>query len=197
VGGSRGEPATLPDDWRLQVLAVGAVRGLEIEVLEQPHRRLPDVLRAIRERRPDLVLIWDPYVAGTADRIAAEVGEAAEEEGIIIRIDEAGLEDALLLARLELDALLAHWVVGPPDDGDAAGPVIPSPTAGEERYYRKLYGSAVGDIMRRIEDCGHNQWQSTNKAPRAWKGIERMENATPEHLSRCMRGGCRRWCARF
>jgi hypothetical protein len=34
IGGSRGEPTTLPEDWWLQVLGAGAVRGLQIETLE-------------------------------------------------------------------------------------------------------------------------------------------------------------------
>ena len=196
IGGSRSEPSNLPDDWKLQIRAVGAVRGLEIEVLEEPYRRLAEVLRAIRERRPDSVLVWDPYMSTTAERIVQEFEEVMED-GIEIRIDQGDLEDALVLARLELDEALARWEVEQPGGNNAAEqPVLP-PAAGEERYYRKHHGSAIGDIMVRRDDCEHDRWESTNKAPRAWKGIERMENVSPQVLFRCMRGGCKRWRARF
>jgi hypothetical protein len=155
------------------------------------------VLRKIREARPDVVFIWDPYVGQTSDAIVTELANA-NEDAIVIRIPEYDFDDGLVLARLELDAFLAEWeIVDSPSGQEIGASAIAQPADGEERYYRKLHGSAVGDVMRRLEDCGHNQWQSSNKAPRAWKGIERMEGVTPQMLFRCMRGGCRRWRARF
>jgi hypothetical protein len=184
VGGSKGEPDTLPENWRLQVLGVGAVRGLEIEVLERPYRQLVDVLRRLREARPHIVLIWEPYVGEKGDAIAMEVGDS-NEDAIVIRIAESEFQDALLLTRLELDAALAEWEADARHEGgETAARAGSQPGAGEERCYRKLHGSGIGDIMRRLEDCGHNHWQSTNKAPRAWKGIEYLEGLAPQMLFR-------------
>ena len=194
VGGSRGEPASLPDDWRLRILSVGAVRGFEIETIEQPYRRISEVLRKIRQERPQIMLVWDPYVRGTADVIRDELANS-NEDGVVIRINETGFDDAVLLARLELDEVLANWSVAdaPPD----AATAFPRPSGGEERYYSKLHGSGKGDIMRRVDDCGHNQWDSTNKAPRAWQGIAYMESVTPQMLFLCKRCSHHRWRARF
>jgi len=158
------------------------VRGLEVDTIEQPYRRLLDVLRKVRQQRPQVALICEQYVGQTAERIAAEVSNA-NEDAVIIRINEIEFEEALLLARLELDEVLAEWdVVDAPSD---PAPAFPQPADGEERYYCKLHGSGIGDIMRQVDDCGHDQWDSTNKAPRAWKGIEHMEGVTPQMLFRC------------
>ncbi len=194
VGGSRGEPASLPDDWRLKIVSLGAVRGFEIETIEQPYRRISEILRKIRQERPQIMLVWDPYVRETADVIGDELANS-NEDGIVIRINETGFDDAVLLARLELDEVLANWSVedAPPD----AATAFPRPSSGEERYYSKLHGSGKGDIMRRVDDCGHNKWDSTNKAPRAWKGIENMESVTPQMLFLCKRCKHHRWRARF
>lgn len=68
-----------------------------------------------------------------------------------------------------------------------------TPQAGEVRYYKKTHSKPSYDVLVRIADCGHNSWQSANKADKAKKGIERLENSSDWqnvfHCGSCQGGG--------
>jgi len=68
-----------------------------------------------------------------------------------------------------------------------------NPLAGEVRYYKKTHSKPSYDVLVRISDCGHNSWQSANKADKAKKGIERLEGSSDwkslYHCGSCQGGG--------
>lgn len=67
------------------------------------------------------------------------------------------------------------------------------PTPGEVRYYKKTHSKPSYDVLVRISDCGHNKWQSANKADKAKKGIEKLEGRSDwknvYHCGSCKGGG--------
>lgn len=68
-----------------------------------------------------------------------------------------------------------------------------TPKAGEVRYYKKSHCKPTYDVLVRISDCGHNSWQSSNKADKAKKGIEKLEGSSEwksvYHCGSCQGGG--------
>jgi hypothetical protein len=70
--------------------------------------------------------------------------------------------------------------------------VLP-PQAGEVRFYKKTHSKAAYDVLVRVKDCGHTSWQSSAKADKARKGVERLEKRTDwknmQHCGTCTNGG--------
>lgn len=175
------------------VAAVGPAYGLDIEVVRDASRRAREIAVRLADRPPDFVVVWAPHAAG-AER-AVDAYEKATEEGEVIRLVEADPADALVELRLHLDSL---GLADPPAAGPV-GTVRTAPKPREERFYVKGHGSAVGDVMIDVTDCGHGQWGSDcrRKAPRAAKGIAAGEGTTPSVLFRCKKCTKHRWRARF
>lgn len=175
------------------VAALGPAYGLDVEVVRDASRRAREVAVRLADRPPDYVVVWAPHAAG-AER-AVDTYEKATEEGDVIRLVETDPADALVELRLHLDDL---GLADPPTTG-TAGTGRTVPKAGEERFYVKGHGSAVGDVMVDVTDCGHGQWGSDcrRKAPRAAKGIAAGEGTTPAALFRCKKCTKHRWRARF
>jgi hypothetical protein len=98
LGGSADE-VTLPADWTTRIGAVGAVRSFQSEVIEQPIRRFRDVKIRLHDVDPEVLAVWTPY-AGAApyDQFVS---------GAVVSLEEPLFDDALLLLRMELDALPA------------------------------------------------------------------------------------------
>lgn len=189
LGNDPRDPAsTLPAD----IAAVGAAYGLDIEVVRNAPRMTRELAVRLGQRPPDYVFVWAPHAAGTEQAVAAY--EKATEEGEVFRIVEPDSQDALVELRLCLDELGLAALTSQTGGTDRT-----APQPGEERFYVKRYGSAVGDVMVDVQDCGHNQWGSDcrRKAPRAAKGIAAGENATLKALFRCKRCTKHRWRARF
>jgi hypothetical protein len=67
------------------------------------------------------------------------------------------------------------------------------PASGETRYYKKVHDHGGGDVMVRVNACGHNSWQPANKADKAKKGIEKLEGTRNwsqlNHCGSCNGGG--------
>lgn len=176
-----------------QVAAVGPAYGLDVEVVRDASRRAREIAVRLADRPPDYVVVWAPHAAGTER--AVDAYEKATEEGEIIRLVEADPADALVELRLHFDEL---GLADPPTAGPASTGRT-APKAGEERFYVKGHGSAVGDMMIDVTDCGHGQWGSDcrRKAPRAAKGIAAGEGTAPAALFRCKKCTKHRWRARF
>lgn len=68
------------------------------------------------------------------------------------------------------------------------------PTTNEIRFYKKTFATPDRDVMIRVNDCGHNRWQSAHAADKAKKGIAKMEKGradwqTLQHCAICTGGG--------
>jgi hypothetical protein len=140
----------------------------------------------------------------------AELYEKDNDQLLAINADLRSRVDDLqaLVAKLEGDraALLAHLraaKVIPPAVGaeDIASDAtidsdedLAEPAAGEVRFYKKKFAAAEHDIMARVNDCGHNKWQSAHAADKARKGIAKVEDGrtnwqTMQHCASCKGGG--------
>lgn len=172
------------------VAALGPAYGLDVEVVRDASRRARQIAVRLADHPPDYVFVWARHAAG-AER-AVDAYEKATEEGEVIRLVETDPADALAELRLHLDDL---GLADPPTTGTGRT----APKAGEERFYVKGHGSAVGDVMIDVTDCGHGQWGSDcrRKAPRAAKGIAAGEGTAPAALFRCKKCTKHRWRARF
>lgn len=175
------------------VAALGPAYGFDVEVVRDASRRAREIAVRLADRPPDYVVVWAPHAAGAGR--AVDAYEKATEEGEVIWLVETDPADALVELRLHLDDL---GLAGPPTTGPA-GTGRTAPKAGEERFYVKGHGSAVGDVMIDVTDCGHFQWGSDcrRKAPRAAKGIAAGEGTAPAALFRCKKCTKHRWRARF
>ena len=78
-------------------------------------------------------------------------------------------------------------------DSEEDGQASEAPVAGEVRFYKKTHSKPSYDVLVKISDCGHNSWQSANKADKAKKGIERLEGSSDwkslYHCGSCQGGG--------
>ena len=100
LGGS-ANAHDLPHDWRLRITSAGAVRGFEVEIIEDPHRRVDAANARLHDVRPRALVIWSPRAAGGASVYSASVAA-----GSIIELLEPEFDNALLKATMELDVLL-------------------------------------------------------------------------------------------
>ena len=102
VGGSTDEIPDDSTDWIGKIERMGDVCGVRFVVAQQPARRVGQVRSLLHDRRPVVVVLWEPF-AGSAEAISRF--EDAAKAAAIVRIAEASLPDALLEARWELNAL--------------------------------------------------------------------------------------------
>jgi len=171
--------------------ALGAVYGLDVEVVRDAQRRSREVGVRLAQSPPAYVLTWTPHAAGC--EAALRAFEAASEEGEVVMLVERGEADVLL----ELGLLLDDRGLAEP--GPAAVPAGDPPGPGAERFFIKGKGSKVGDVMIDVPDCGHGHWGSDarRRAPRAYKGIWAQQGAPPKALFRCEKCTTHRWRARW
>lgn len=187
-----GDPARAVAGGGHRVGGVCAAFGLRAEIVVDAPRHVQQVVARIGNGPPGYLILWRSQAHGVEPAVAAF---RAASEGEIIELAEPALDDALLelrwaLADLGLDGHLPS---------EAAPLDKPAPAAGEERYYIKHHGSATGDRMIEVADCGHGQWGSDarRKAPRAYKGITAGVGVTLQALFRCAKCSKNRWRARF
>ena len=100
---------------------------------------------------------------------------------------------------VETRLALVQLGLAEPDTHAAIERARKAPADGEERFYVKVGGSKVGDMLIPVLDCGHGQWGSDarRKAPRAVMGVQHLEGASPRALHRCGKCAKHRWRARF
>ena len=184
--------AAFDPTWRDRVKAMGIIMGLNIEVVEEPARRVRDVEASLGQTAaPAYLLVWQRYSRG-AERITDSFRQICAD-GEVILLGEEAFVDAIIEARL---TLIERGQADPPVD-EPAGRTPPE--AGEERFYIKTGGSKTGDLLIDVTDCGHNQWGSDRqrKAPRASMGVVRLEGVRPKSLFLCSKCSKHRWRARF
>lgn len=131
-----------------------------------------------------------------------ELAEIYAAENDLLRQEIATLKDEKAVLQVQVDNANAQLAVSEkPDlqaDLDAAPPVPqvedPGPKPGEVRFYKKTQqGSGKRDLMKHVQDCGHNNWQSSFSADKARKGIMKLEGRndwqTMQHCGKCTGGG--------
>jgi hypothetical protein len=105
---------------------------------------------------------------------------------------------AALLTRIENAELQLRYrdVAGDeiaPDKVEDTKEEVAPPAPGEVRFYKKHYAAPGHDMMRRVTDCGCNNWEAAFKADKAKKGILRLEDKTEfksiQHCASCDGGG--------
>jgi hypothetical protein len=191
LGGGDAAAASDPM-WRDRIKAMGAVMGLNIEVVEEPARRTRNVVAALGQTAaPVYLFVWQPHSRG-AERITDSFRQVCAD-GEVVLLDEPEPADAILEARL---ALVERGQADPPS-GVPVGRT--PPVVGEERFYIKTGGSKAGDLLIDVTDCGHNKWGGDvqRKSPRASMGVARLEGVRPKALFLCSKCNKHRWRARF
>ena len=67
------------------------------------------------------------------------------------------------------------------------------PNSGDIRFYKKIHSKGAYDVLVEVGDCGHTSWQSSNKADKARKGLERLTGRNDwnslHHCGSCTGGG--------
>jgi hypothetical protein len=193
IGGSSHEGGA-PPDWRERIEASGAIRGLSARIFEQPYRRFDSVRREVHDTRAAAAVVWVPYAGDPSGwaRIPGSGGKTLTP----IETTEAAFEDALLDATMQLDEGRALDLARADEPDKTAGK---APGPGEVRIYKKEYATPGHDVMLESNDCGHNAWERARKAPKAAKGIARLEpTAEVASLEKCMRcTGGGRWRVTF
>lgn len=191
-----GDRAILGADGEAQLRFVCASYGLAVEVVRDPVRHSRDVEERLADVPPALVIVWSAHAAGAEPAVTRY--ESVTVEGVVVRLDEFAFDDALVELRWQLQELDGPDLQGADGSAAPAETVVP-PEAGEERFYIKIGGSGVGDVMIEVLDCGHGQWGSDcrRKAPRALKGVVVLVGRQPVALFRCARCTKHRWRARF
>jgi hypothetical protein len=68
-----------------------------------------------------------------------------------------------------------------------------APSAGQIRFYKKTHSKSAYDVLVQVADCGHSSWQSSAKADKAKKGLERLlgkdDWKSLQHCGSCTGGG--------
>jgi hypothetical protein len=115
------------------------------------------------------------------------------DETPTLELNEPSFRDSLVEAAMRLDEFAVAASEAEAHDGDAL------PASGEIRFYKKRFATPGRDAMVRSTDCGHGNWERARKAPKAEKGIAKMEEGTElcclEKCKSCTGGG--HWRAEF
>lgn len=117
----------------------------------------------------------------TRDKLAATTTRAENAEALYeaLKSSHAGEE--------------AKGSLPPENDEPEIEPTQELIEEGEVRFYKKRFATPKYDVLVRVADCGHNQWETTPKAEKAKKGVERLEGrddwTTLQHCQSCQGGG--------
>lgn len=94
-------------------------------------------------------------------------------------------------AEYALSQLRAPEISGK-DDGDVDANSS-DPVQGEVRFYKKTHSKGAYDVLVEVDDCGHTSWQSSAKADKAKKGLEKLTGRNDWknllHCGSCTGGG--------
>ena len=79
------------------------------------------------------------------------------------------------------------------DEEDGYDDEIPKPQSGDTWFLKKTHTKDAYDVLVKINDCHHTSWQSSGKADKAKKGIERLVGHRNwkhvHHCGTCTGGG--------
>ena len=122
-------------------------------------------------------------------RLFIEENEALKDQCEAAKAEIAKQSARADAAEYAIEVLKSNEDADSEEDGQASE----APVAGEVRFYKKTHSKPSYDVLVKISDCGHNSWQSANKADKAKKGIERLEGSSDwkslYHCGSCQGGG--------
>ena len=79
------------------------------------------------------------------------------------------------------------------EDMQDEAPEDENPSPGDTRFYKKTHSKVAFDVLVPVRDCGHSSWQSSAKADKAKKGLERLLGRDDwknlQHCGTCQGGG--------
>lgn len=194
VAGTGGEGSVQTTVWTPdRLLDVPDGVDSEDRFREELRRRVMSVAAVAISEPPE---IWNTYRAFSRQKLAGLEGKSAEAEEVFRMAEQfadaaTAAEKACEALRAELDiarvrAENAEAQLAYRDESDriedsqvdlseVSRPELDEINEGDVLFYKKKYSTPNHDIMVRRGDCGHNAWESANKAPKAWKGVERLE----------------------
>lgn len=176
--------------------ALSVTRPREIDEIRDAHnRRGFTELRQQATSRARFEELADSY-AKENDQLRQELALArSQTEDLQAQVrslegDNLALKTHLA-AKGAAEAAKAEREIAP--GGDECEVESTEPTSGETRFYKKVHAAPTHDIMRPVQDCGHNRWQSSHKGDKAKKGIEKLEGRSDwqslHHCGTCTGGG--------
>lgn len=179
--------------------ALSIVRPREVdEIRDAADRAATTALRMQASSLEEFKFLADSF-AVDAEKYRAERNEARTRvEELELRVADLDMQ----VAKLEADrqGLQAHLSAKSQAQAEDIPPVAeaeqPSaaPSAGEVRFYKKVYATKGHDVLVRVQDCGCNNWTSAHAADKAKKGIAKLEGnrndwKTLQHCASCTGGG--------
>jgi outer membrane murein-binding lipoprotein Lpp len=179
--------------------ALSVVRPREIDDIRSAASRR--VFAELRERASSLqdhAELADLYEKDNNQLRAINADLMTQVDELQGQVAKLEVDRAALLAHLQAAKVLPAANVGADDiapdatingDQDLAEPV-----SGDVRFYKKKFPAPDHDVMVRVNDCGHNKWQSAHAADKARKGVAKVENGhtnwqTMQHCASCKGGG--------
>ncbi len=179
---------------RACVLSV--IRPDEIDDIRDAARQRPLLeLRSKASSSEEYLALADSY-ASDNERLREERKKLRK------RIDQLEIDGAKLQA--DCQSLKSHLNAATcqktTEESDEIAPDVSCgndetlPQPDEVRYYKKHHDHSSHDVMIPVNDCGHNKWESANKADKAKKGVAKLEDGRNDwkrfqHCAKCTGGG--------
>jgi hypothetical protein len=180
--------------------ALSVTRPREIDDIRDAKDRA--TVAALRTRATSLEeyeQLADSYAADNDSLRAERADLRAQVESLQEQVGKLEADRQALLAHLQAAKAVPNAehlelavnevaAVVAADDANAA------PTPGEVRFYKKVFSRPTHDVMKRVADCGCNNWQGAHAADKARKGIAKIENEhsnwkSIQHCASCTGGG--------
>ncbi len=185
----------------MRASALSVVRPREIDTIRTNDvRRALDELKASARSVADYQALAETYATDNDQLRAAnkELNDHVDElAGLVATLEET---KAALLARIESAELQLRYredgdrAITPEPEAPGLEPEPAAPAHGDVRFYKKTHAAPGHDIMVRVGDCGHGNWQNSHGADKARKGIARIEGdrsdwSKVQHCGSCTGGG--------
>lgn len=125
-----------------------------------------------------------------------ELAEAFAQDNEKLKLDLAQLQEELVQTQLKYAQALKEAQA--PAQADSFPPTPDEqdktpPKRGDVRFYKKTYSKDAYDVLVKVADCGHTNWQGASKADKAKKGIMKLEGRNDwknvSHCGTCTGGG--------
>lgn len=122
-------------------------------------------------------------------RLYIEENEELKAEVAQLKADISALSGLLEIAEYALTQVKDKETSA----AEQSEPEDDSPSSDETRFYKKTHSKSAYDVLVRVTDCCHSSWQSSAKADKARKGVERLEGRSDwksmHHCGSCTGGG--------
>jgi hypothetical protein len=158
-----------------------------------PPSAIREIQNAVAQRRLDEL---EARSTPDSEELAIARLYIVENQDLKVQLEQARVD----LARAGARADAAEHAMGQlktaeidQDDAQADPHEELAPTAGETRFYKKTHSKGAYDVLVQVPDCGHSSWQSSAKADKAKKGLERVLGTLDwknlQHCGSCQGGG--------